>query len=58
MARVSVVKKNGNPVAASISNARPVRGRRIGPRNGTGPRARVGLCPNVTAADQIAACGK
>ncbi len=53
MARVAVVKKDGKPVAASVSNT-TVRG----PRNGTGPRARMGLCPNITAAEQIAACGK
>ena len=59
MAKVTVVKKDNKPVAASISSTRVVpTGSRRGPRNGTGPRARMGLCPNINAADQIAACGK
>ena len=61
MARVAVVKKEGKPVAASVSNTTvrgPRDGSRMGSRNGTGPRARMGLCPNITAAEQIAACGK
>jgi len=52
MATVKVVKKNGEPVAASVSVSRG--GSRMGPRNGTGPRARAGLCPRVSASDQVA----
>ena len=52
MARVSVVKKNGKPVAASVSTGntrRPMRSR---------VRARAGLCPGVNAISQIASNNK
>ena len=55
MARVAVIKKDDKPVVAKVTTNRPRRGR----RDGTGPRARAGLCPNNSAIEQIAsACRK
>ena len=52
MARVTVVKKDGKPVAAKVTSVRR------GPRNGTGPRARAGLCSGIDALSQITSKGK
>ena len=52
MARVAVIKKDSKPVVAKVTTGGRGMGR--GPRNGTGPRARVGVCPRVSASDQIA----
>ena len=52
-----MIKKDDKPLAVRVASNTRV-GRGMGPRNGTGPRARAGLCSGPTAAGQIAACGR